>query len=159
MSLACAHAAFPSVAGANAGRVAGVAVTPDADSIRARAGGVVTRVPSAADAELLVVHRPRYDDWSLPKGKVEPGETDEDAARREVEEETGYLCTLGDELTTVRYIDRKGRNKQVRFWKMTVTGERVGAERRGRRTPLDIAGGCRDTAHLRSRSPALRNVG
>ena len=69
------------------------------------------------------MHRPRYDDWSLPKGKVEPGETDEDAARREVEEETGYRCTLGDELTTVRYIDRKGRNKQVRFWKMTVSGE------------------------------------
>ena len=81
------------------------------------AGGVVTR-----RNEVLVVHRPRYDDWSLPKGKVEPGETDQDAARREVEEETGYVCTLGDELITVRYIDRKGRHKQVRYWSMTVTG-------------------------------------
>jgi 8-oxo-dGTP diphosphatase len=77
----------------------------------------------ADGAEVLVVHRPRYDDWSIPKGKVEPGERDDDAARREVEEETGYRCSLGDELTTVRYIDRRGRNKQVRFWKMSVIGE------------------------------------
>ena len=88
------------------------------DLVRA-AGGVVSRPPG----EFLVVHRPRYDDWSLPKGKVEPGEADEDAARREVAEETGYLCTLGDELATIRYIDRKGRDKQVRFWKMTIAGE------------------------------------
>ena len=86
------------------------------------AGGVVTRGPDSA-LEVLVVHRPRYDDWSLPKGKVEPGETDEDAARREVEEETGYRCALGDELATVRYVDRRGRDKQVRFWRMRTTGE------------------------------------
>jgi 8-oxo-dGTP diphosphatase len=92
-------------------------------------GGVVTRLADAdagADGvEVLVVHRPRYDDWSLPKGKAEPGESDEDTAIREVEEETGYRCTLGDELATVRYRDRRGRNKQVRFWRMTVT-EAVG---------------------------------
>jgi 8-oxo-dGTP diphosphatase len=98
------------------------------DALVRAAGGVVTRRSSANGAgesslELLVVHRPRYDDWSLPKGKLEPGESDEEAARREVEEETGYQCTLGDELTTVRYIDRKGRDKQVRFWKMTVRKE------------------------------------
>ena len=88
------------------------------------AGGLVTRATGDGNGhELLVVHRPSYDDWSLPKGKVERGERDEDAACREVAEETGYLCTLGDELTTVRYIDRKGRQKQVRFWKMSVTGE------------------------------------
>ena len=118
------------------------------------AGGVVTRGPDSA-LEVLVVHRPRYDDWSLPKGKVEPGETDEDAARREVEEETGYQCTLGEELATVRYIDRRGRDKQVRFWQMTRHRRgRLGAERRGRRAALDIAGGCRDTSHLRSRPRA-----
>ena len=83
----------------------------------------MTRPADNGDVEVLVVHRPRYDDWSIPKGKVDPGERDEDAARREVEEETGYLCTLGDELTTVRYVDRKGRQKQVRFWKMAVTSE------------------------------------
>jgi 8-oxo-dGTP pyrophosphatase MutT (NUDIX family) len=92
------------------------------------AGGVVTRPAEVATGEaptpeFLVVHRPRYNDWSLPKGKVEPGETDEEAARREVEEETGYVCTLGEELVTVRYIDRKGRHKQVRYWAMTVAGD------------------------------------
>jgi len=92
------------------------------DAVVRAAGGVVTR-PAAAGFEVLVVHRPRYDDWSLPKGKVEPGETDEDAARREVEEETGYSCSLGEEQVTVRYIDRKGRHKQVRYWLMTVSGE------------------------------------
>ncbi|MGO9872436.1 MAG: NUDIX hydrolase [Acidimicrobiia bacterium] len=86
------------------------------------AGGVVTRVadPDGHDVEVLVVHRPRYDDWSLPKGKREPGERDEDTAIREVAEETGYQCTLGDELATVRYLDRRGGDKQVRFWRMTV---------------------------------------
>ncbi len=95
------------------------------DLVRA-AGGVVTR-DAEADAgltqEVLVVHRPRYDDWSLPKGKREPGERDEDTAIREVREETGYECTLGDELATVRYLDRRGRDKQVRFWHMRVIAE------------------------------------
>jgi len=91
------------------------------------AGGVVTRASASSGdpsgIEVLVVHRPQYDDWSLPKGKVEPGESDEDAARREVEEETGYQCTLGEAMATVRYVDRKGRNKQVRFWRMAVANE------------------------------------
>ncbi len=85
------------------------------------AGGVVVRragsEPDAAD-EIVVVHRPRYDDWSLPKGKLETGETFEAAARREVEEETGLRCTLGRELAPVEYLDRKGRPKLVRYWLM-----------------------------------------
>ena len=64
------------------------------------------------------MHRPRYDDWSVPKGKVDPGETDEEAALREVEEETGVRATLGAELESTRYRDRKGRTKQVRYWLM-----------------------------------------
>jgi 8-oxo-dGTP diphosphatase len=82
------------------------------------AGGLVTRAGEHG-IELLVVHRPRYDDWSLPKGKLEPGETHEAAARREVEEETGWQCELGDELLpAVRYTDRHGRPKRVRYWRM-----------------------------------------
>ena len=64
------------------------------------------------------MHRPRYDDWTFPKGKVKSGETDEQAALREVEEETGLRCTLGPELEPTRYRDRNGRPKQVRYWLM-----------------------------------------
>jgi 8-oxo-dGTP diphosphatase len=83
------------------------------------AGGVVTRTSANGAFEVLVVHRPRYDDWSLPKGKLEPGETHEEAARREVAEETGVVGELGAELMTCEYIDRRGRPKVVRWWAMT----------------------------------------
>ncbi len=72
------------------------------------------------EGRIAVVHRPRYDDWSLPKGKLEAGESFEDAALREVEEETGLRCSLGDELDPVHYRDNKGRPKIVRYWLMTV---------------------------------------
>jgi 8-oxo-dGTP diphosphatase len=81
-------------------------------------GGVVRRRGQNGGYEYAVVHRPRYDDWSLPKGKADPGESDEHAALREVEEETGVRSTLGPELETARYADRKGRLKQVRYWLM-----------------------------------------
>jgi 8-oxo-dGTP pyrophosphatase MutT (NUDIX family) len=81
------------------------------------AGGVVVR-ESADGPEVLLVHRPAYDDWSLPKGKAHQGETDEDCARREVEEETGLRCELGRELPSTRYRDAKGRAKVVRYWAM-----------------------------------------
>jgi 8-oxo-dGTP diphosphatase len=87
------------------------------DAVVRAAGGVITR-DAGAGTEVLVVHRPRYDDWSFPKGKLDPGETDEAAALREVEEETGWRCTLGEELPTRRYQDRRGRPKQVRYWRM-----------------------------------------
>src|SRR3954447_18717321 len=77
------------------------------------AGGVVRR-----GAEIVLVHRPRYDDWSLPKGKLDKGESFEDAALREVEEETGLHCTLGDFLGEATYTDHKDREKLVRFWTM-----------------------------------------
>lgn len=69
---------------------------------------------------MLLVHRPAYDDWSFPKGKAEPGETDEECALREVEEETGLRCTLGEELAFTDYVDARGRPKRVRYWRMEV---------------------------------------
>ena len=86
------------------------------------AGGVITRVSSAGEREVFVVHRPRYDDWSFPKGKADPGESDEKCALREVTEETGLTCRLGRELTGTSYVDRKGRPKNVRYWSMEQVG-------------------------------------
>ncbi len=85
------------------------------------AGGVVHR-ESHGELEVALVHRPKYDDWSLPKGKLDPGEREEDAALREVEEETGFACTLGQELRSVTYRDRRGRPKVVRYWAMRPLG-------------------------------------
>ena len=90
---------------------------PEVAEVKA-SGGVVWRRTGEGGAELVVVHRPRYDDWSLPKGKLDPGERWEDAALREVEEEVGSRCALGDELPAVSYRDNKGREKVVRYWLM-----------------------------------------
>ena len=67
---------------------------------------------------MVVIHRPRYDDWTLPKGKAEEGESGIDTARREVEEETGLRPVVGSELTPVSYLDHRGRDKIVRYWAM-----------------------------------------
>jgi 8-oxo-dGTP diphosphatase len=83
------------------------------------AGGVLMR--SGSDGpEVAVIHRPKYGDWSLPKGKLDDGEDYEQAALREVEEETGMRAELGPELSPISYRDRKGRTKLVRYWLMRV---------------------------------------
>lgn len=82
------------------------------------AGGVVVRAASQGGWEVALVHRPRYDDWSLPKGKLDPGETAEACARREVEEETGLACTLGRFMGHVEFVDASGRPKVVDYWLM-----------------------------------------
>lgn len=86
------------------------------------AGGVVVR-DGPGGPEVVAVHRPKYDDWSLPKGKLDPDEDWEEAALREVAEETGFECELGDELSSVSYTDRKGRPKLVRWWAMRPSGD------------------------------------
>ena len=90
-------------------------------TIRA-AGGLVHRVGADGVVEVLLVHRPAYDDWSFPKGKLEDGETEEEAALREVEEETGLRCRLEREIATSRYRDARARSKTVRYWLMTPAG-------------------------------------
>jgi 8-oxo-dGTP pyrophosphatase MutT (NUDIX family) len=83
----------------------------------AAAGGVLVR-KGVRGREVAVIHRPKYMDWSLPKGKLEEGEEWLEAALREVEEETGYRCEPSVELPQVSYLDRKGRRKLVRYWLM-----------------------------------------
>jgi 8-oxo-dGTP diphosphatase len=81
------------------------------------AGGIAVR-----DGCILLVHRPKYDDWTFPKGKCRSSESDEACALREVEEETGLRCELDGELGETWYIDQKGRSKIVRYWRMRPVG-------------------------------------
>jgi 8-oxo-dGTP diphosphatase len=91
----------------------------DDDLVRA-AGAILVR-----DGKVAVVHRPRYDDWTLPKGKLEPGESEPEAAVREVGEETGFAGEIVADLGTISYTVVKGGRtlpKQVRYYLMTTTG-------------------------------------
>jgi 8-oxo-dGTP pyrophosphatase MutT (NUDIX family) len=81
------------------------------------AGGVVRQ-----GSKILLVHRPRYDDWTFPKGKADGDEPDEDCALREVREETGLSCRLLSELSSTTYTDARGRPKRVRYWLMEPVG-------------------------------------
>jgi 8-oxo-dGTP diphosphatase len=93
-----------------------MAIDFEAAEVKA-AGGVVWR-RGGDGLEVALVHRPRYDDWSFPKGKLDRGESFQDGALREVEEEIGLRCALGDELSPTAYRDNKGRAKVVRYWLM-----------------------------------------
>ena len=83
------------------------------------AGGILSR-RTEAGLEVLAVHRPRYDDWGFPKGKCLAGESDEACALREVFEETGFRCRLGQAVGATSYVDSRGRPKEVRYWTMEV---------------------------------------
>ena len=83
-------------------------------SVRAAGAVVWRRAPEGPEA--LLIYRPRYRDWSFPKGKLKRGESDEEAALRELEEEVGIRAALGPELEGTRYRDAKGRMKMVRYW-------------------------------------------
>ena len=96
----------------------------DVTEVVRAAGGIVTRQSPGGELEVVVVHRATYSDWTFPKGKLHDGETEEEAALREVEEETSLRCVLGRELGTTGYRDPRDRAKTVRYWEMTaVAGE------------------------------------
>ena len=95
----------------------------DVSVIRA-AGGVVRRSDRSGQVGLAVIHRPAYDDWTLPKGKIEPNESPEQCALREVREETGLRCELVRPLGCTAYVDRRGRDKVACYWVMDVRGGR-----------------------------------
>jgi 8-oxo-dGTP pyrophosphatase MutT (NUDIX family) len=82
------------------------------------AGGLLVRRQDG-QLQIALVHRPIHQDWSYPKGKLEEGETFEEAAQREVFEETGYVCRLLRFIGHTEYIDRKGRPKVVAYWVMS----------------------------------------
>jgi 8-oxo-(d)GTP phosphatase len=93
------------------------------------AGGVlwraIDRASAVANVEVALIHRPRYDDWSFPKGKLSSGEGDVDGAVREVLEETGFRVRVGRPLGEVRYMKASGgtsRPKVVRYWAMEADG-------------------------------------
>jgi broad specificity phosphatase PhoE/8-oxo-dGTP pyrophosphatase MutT (NUDIX family) len=97
-----------------------------AATIRAAGGVVWRRAESGSEGgvEVAVVHRPRYDDWSLPKGKLSPGEPEVEGAVREVLEETGYHVRVGRPLGESRYeklVGKVARPKVVRWWAMQAT--------------------------------------
>ncbi len=89
-------------------------ITPEVEA----AGAVVWRIGPNDDIEVAVIHRPRYDDWSFPKGKLLPGESLAEAAIREVGEETGFRCRVGDVIGSHRYRDSRARLKEVTYWLM-----------------------------------------
>ena len=91
---------------------------PERPLVRA-AGGVVWRWRQGC-IDVVLIHRPRYDDWTLPKGKVDAGETYEQAALREVREEASIVAEIGAELPSTTYLDRSGKDKHVRYWAMTL---------------------------------------
>jgi 8-oxo-dGTP diphosphatase len=86
------------------------------------AGGVVVRHRPVLASEYLLVHRPRYDDWSLPKGKLDTGESFKQAALREVEEETGMRCSALARVGTISYETPNRNMKVVRYWLLNAEG-------------------------------------
>jgi 8-oxo-dGTP diphosphatase len=94
---------------------------PPHDLMRA-AGGVICRSTEEGSFEVAVIHRPHREDWSFPKGKLDPGETFEACALRETWEETGLICELGRFIGVTEYVHRKGRPKIVAYWLMSIVG-------------------------------------
>jgi 8-oxo-dGTP pyrophosphatase MutT (NUDIX family) len=86
------------------------------------AGGVLWRRDPQGNLEVALVHRPRYDDWSFPKGKQDPGESDEQTAVREVLEETGYEVRVALQMVPLDYVLPTGQRKVVVWFSMEAVG-------------------------------------
>jgi 8-oxo-dGTP pyrophosphatase MutT (NUDIX family) len=126
------------------------------EAVRA-AGGLLFRQRAEGPVEVVLVHRPAYDDWTFPKGKLDPGETDAEAAVREVEEETGLRSRPVRDLGTTSYHDSRGRPKTVRYWEMTPIDGVLGPANEideARWVPLDEA--ARMLTYARDRKLLLR---
>jgi len=96
--------------------------SPNAVEVVRAAGGIVIRRAQEGWREVAVVHRPGREDWSFPKGKLEPDESFEACALREVREETGLVCRLVRFVGHTQYRDRKDRPKVVAYWVMEAVG-------------------------------------
>jgi 8-oxo-dGTP pyrophosphatase MutT (NUDIX family) len=116
------------------------------------AGGMVVQLAPDGALEVAVVHRPLRADWSFPKGKLEPGETLEECALREVEEETGLRCRLGPFVGHTEYRDRLDRQKVVAYWTMLVErGEFTPGREVDEMRWVDLAGAARLLTYERDR--------
>ena len=120
------------------------------------AGGVIVRRTNGSEPELLLIHRPRRNDWTFPKGKIESGETDEACALREVEEETGLRCEFESELPTTAHITGKGRLKEVALLADAAGRRRGRPAQRGGRRSLGPTGPRREDAHVSARPGSAR---
>lgn len=87
-----------------------------------KAGGVIV-LDATGEKRIYVVHRPRYDDWTLPKGHIDEGETTQQAAVREVQEETGFTCEVVRELPAHEYQLPSGQRIEVHFFEMQILEE------------------------------------
>jgi 8-oxo-dGTP diphosphatase len=126
---------------------AAMAADQPREAIVHAAGGMIVRQTAEGALEVAIVHRPMRQDWTFPKGKLEPGETFEECAVREVGEETNFVCRLGSFVGHTEYRDRKDRPKVVAYWVMEVeSGEFAPGREVDELRWVDLAG----AAHLLS---------